>query len=191
MASSKIHVPQHRKDTTGRNQREGLSAEQLFKQIVHSFGWKWANASRNENYKAHIDCWVQVDDVGKFSVDVKAAKRVARRNRNGDWAKIQDEYHWVEWTGRSGYPGWVRGKATWIAFGTCEDSFIMVDRRRLETAVEAMILSKRHISPRSQWDCMDGVLWKRQGNKDEMTLLASSQLWGIQGTWLLTNPDMS
>ena len=190
MSSAQIYVPQHRKDTTGRNQREGLSAEQRFAEICEKRGWEVIQATRDENYKQHIDCWVNVSDngkhVGSFSVDVKAAKRVARRDRNRNFTQVQDNLHWVEWTGRSGWPGWVRGKAKWMAFGMCDGSFLMVDRACLETVVELMILSKRQISPRSQWDCTNGVLWKRRGNKDEMTMVSTDQMHQIKGTWVLT-----
>ena len=73
-----------------------------------------------------------------------------------------------------------------MAFGMCDGSFLMVDRGCLETTVEPMIASKRHISPQSQWDCTDGVLWKRRGNKDEMTMVSTDQMHQIKGTWVLT-----
>lgn len=191
MASSKIFVPRHRRDTTGQNQREGLSAEKRFETLCQRNGWEVVQATRDENYKQHIDCWVNVSEDGKhvgcFSVDVKAAKRVARRDRRNQFTEVQDKLHWVEWTGRSGWPGWVRGKAKWMAFGMCDGSFLMVDRARLESEVEPMIASKRHISPNTQWDCTDGVLWKRRGNKDEMTMVSTPQLRDIPGTWTLRN----
>lgn len=189
MSSSNIYVPRHRRDTTGQNQREGLSAEKRFEKICQQKGWEVVQATRDENYKKHIDCWVNVSSqgkhVGNFSVDVKAAKRVARRDRNNKFTNVQDELHWVEWTGRSGWPGWVRGKAKWMAFGMCDGSFLMVDRARLESFVDPLIQSKRTISPKTQWDCTDGVLWKRRGNKDEMTLITTSQMYSIPNTWLL------
>lgn len=183
--SSTIHIPRHPRDTTGTNQREGLSAETLFHQVCRSHGWDIVNATRDENYKDHIDCWVHISLEKKYSVDVKAPKRVARRDRHGQLTFVQDKLHWVEWCGRSGMPGWVRGKAYWIAFGLLNGTFLMVHRQGLQSLVESLIRKKGYARGKSQWDCTDGILWNRRGNKDRMTLLNTNQLRSVPYTWTL------
>ena len=181
------YVPQHFKDTTGINQKEGEGAEMRFKRICGSYGYKVDQATRNENYRQHIDCWVTVviNDkyIGRFSVDVKAAKRIARRDRNGNFAPVQDKLHWVEWTNRGGGNGWVRGHADKIAFGMCDGSFTIVRRQALEDYIGPIIESKRNYRPRNQFDCVNGVLWKRYGNKDEMTMVTTDELYALPGTF--------
>lgn len=185
-----IIVPRHSLDVTGVNQHDGLSAERRFHmKCEYMMGWSVVESSTSENCRDHIDCWVNVSSKGKhigcFSVDVKAAKRIARRDASGNMAPVQDKYHWVEWTGRSGYNGWVRGKAKWIAFSMCDGSFLMVNRANLEAYVGPLIEAKRDVSPKTQWECVDGILWKRQGNKDEMTLISSDQLRELKHTWTI------
>ena len=180
----KSYVPQHFKDITGINQKQGESAETRFQKLYKDLNYTIEHATPTENYKKHIDFWVSRKNL-RFSVDVKAAKRIARRDRNGHFTQVQDKLHWIEWSNRGGGSGWVRGKADKIAFGMCNGNFILVQRQALKDYIGPIIESKRHIKPRNQFECVDGILWKRRGNKDEMTLVRTDVLHQIPGTFVI------
>lgn len=181
-------VPRYAGDVDGRCQREGIRAEIKFKRLCERHGWGVKLANFNDNYRDHIDCFIFVkvnNETKIYSVDVKAAKRISRRDRRGNFAKVQDTWHWVEWHHHGGGKGWIQGKANWIAFGMLDGSFLMVDRFRLKLYTEKRMEYRRYTYGKTAHDCKDGILWQRRGNKDSMTMFNTTTLYAIPGTWLL------
>lgn len=169
--NKKIVVPRHRRDRNGSARQMGMKAEQAFWCCCQKEGYKWENASKAQNCTEHIDCFITKD--GKtLSVDVKSAKKIARYD-----SKPQDKLIWVEWTARDGRIGWARAAVDYIAFQMLSKQFLMVKNEELRAHVEPLIEQNKHIvRPESQKDAVNGVLWKRAGNKDEMTLIPSEDL---------------
>ena len=178
MSNWKIVVPRNRRDTWGTNQRQGLSAEKMFRRKVLSEGCDWQASSPHENRKYHIDCWVD-----SWSVDVKAAKRIARRNTCGQLNRVQDDLHWIEHRTIIGTPGWAHSKhLDYVAFQMLDESFICVERRKLSILLNERVKANRGKKPRNQYMSKDGVLWTRKGRKDSMTLFTTAQLLQLEGT---------
>jgi hypothetical protein len=76
---------------------------------------------------SHVD---YISDFGK--IDVKARKRVARKDAN-----VQDDLVWLEFKNVQGKFGWLYGKADWIAFERDED-FVLVKRHDLALMAEKL-----------------------------------------------------
>jgi hypothetical protein len=178
MASSKIIVTKNARDFDGTCQNEGLSAEEAFKQRVAERGGVWRNANREENIYNHIDCFV--DDK---AFDIKAAKRIARRNRRGMKGKVQDDFHWVEHVGITGFPGWCHSRQMdCLAFQMLDGRFLIVDRPTLAPFLSMRVDFHGGKLAKSQYTAKDGILWRRKGRKDAMTLFSTAQLLSLSGT---------
>ena len=174
-------VPKHRRDASGQAQKMGYWAETHFKASCESKNFKWENASKEENCNQHIDCHVTTPKGMKFTVDVKAAKKIARGDR-----KPQDKWTWIEWTARDGRPGWARSNVDFIAFAMLNGSFLLVKTEELKEYVEPMIEKyKRVLRLDSQRDAKNGLLWRRNGNKDAMTLIATDELALLPNSFFL------
>jgi hypothetical protein len=172
---SNIFVPRNSKDVDGTCQKEGLSAEEAFKQRVAERGGVWRNANREENIYRHIDCFVDAK-----SFDVKAPKRIARRNRRGMKGVVQDALHWVEHVGITGYPGWSHSKhMDFLAFQMLDNTFIVVKRVELAMFLDERVAFHGGKLATSQYTAKDGVLWRRKGRKDAMTLFSTDQLLAL------------
>tara|TARA_B110000908_G_scaffold86121_1_gene102915 strand:- start:506 stop:1051 length:546 start_codon:yes stop_codon:yes gene_type:complete len=178
MAASEIVVPRNARDSSGINQVEGLNAEESFKQHVEDMGCSWRTSSTHENRRLHIDCWVD-----NWSVDVKAAKRISRRDHRGQLNKVQDALHWVEHRTIVGTPGWAHSQhLDYVAFQMLDGTFLCVERRRLSNLLTERVEAKRGIQPGNQYMAQDGVLWTRRGRRDAMTLFTTAQLKALEGT---------
>jgi len=176
--SSKIQVPRNERDADGSCQKEGLSAEEDFKKRVAERGGVWRNANREENIYKHIDCFVD----GK-AFDIKAAKRIARRNRRGMKGKVQDAFHWVEHQGITGHPGWCHSRhMDYLAFQMLNGSFLVVNRAVLSSYLNERVKFLGGKLAKSQYTAVDGVLWRRKGRADAMTLFSTAQLLSLFGT---------
>lgn len=180
-ANKKIIVPRHYRDRDGSSRQMGVKAEQSFWIICNKKKYEWKNATKHENCSKHIDCYITHPDHGIISVDVKASKKIARSD-----LKTQDTWTWIEWTARNGKPGWGRSEVDFIAFQMLTGDFLMVNRCELQNLVQPLIESKKHIvRVESQHHAKNGILWRRAGNKDEMTLIRSDELAFLKKSFFL------
>jgi hypothetical protein len=171
-------VPRNKRDISGINQMEGLSAEEAFKHRVESKGCTWLGSTHYENRKQHIDCWVD-----NWSVDVKAAKRISRRNRRGQLNEVQDALHWAEHRTIVGTPGWAHSRdLDYVAFQMLDGTFLCVERCRLSNLLNKRVKANRGKKGRNPYMARDGVLWTRCGRWDAMTLFTTAQLKALEGT---------
>ena len=62
----------------------------------------------------------------------------------------------------------------------------MVDRQELETFITPLIEQNKHIiRVNSQKEALNGILWKRYGNKDAMTLIDTEQLALLKNSFFI------
>lgn len=103
----------------------GNEAEILFSDLVsQQKGFDIETATQEEDYK-HIDFWVTAPDGTRFSVDVKARKRIGAGDQ-----KQQDDQIWLELRNVKGDYGWLFSDVDVIAF-EFEHAFFMVQRKKL------------------------------------------------------------
>lgn len=104
----------------------GLIDEELVTEAVEkTLGGTCEKASRDEDMYDHIDFWWDSPRKGRIGVDVKGIKKNSRNDKKQD-----DTIHWLELQGVSGKPGWLYGKAEYIAFRTFS-KIIFVNREKL------------------------------------------------------------
>lgn len=115
-------------DESGECLERGLSTEQLFKELCEERGWLVEKTAFKQELK-HIDFLITTPNRKKpIKIDVKAQKKVSRKDDN-----VQDELCWIEICGVRG-SGWLSGGSDIIAFER-NDSFILVKREELERYV--------------------------------------------------------
>ena len=129
MTDQNIITQKNKYDKTGECLQTGLGAEQIFDRIAKLKCFEVRNAKRRENMQKHIDKYI-TDDVGTWSVDIKARKKTRRSDD-----KAQDDWIWIEFQNVRGNAGWLYGEADQIAFET-QDNFVIVDRDSLIKYVE-------------------------------------------------------
>ena len=132
MNNQELVIPKNKYDKTGECLQSGLGAEQLFAQIAASKHLEIKNSKRRENIQKHIDKYV-TDDVGTWSVDIKARKKTRRSDDNA-----QDDWIWIEFQNVRGNTGWLYGEADYIAFET-RDNFVIVKKDSLIEYVEGAV----------------------------------------------------
>jgi len=109
----------------------GQCAEDLFVEMARKRGWAVLDATKEQNYKEHWDYLLRKPDLACY-VEVKGMKRV---NRN---ANQNDQMICIELQGNTGYPGWLYGKATHIAF-LMREGFVLLSRPKLVEKIESII----------------------------------------------------
>lgn len=110
-----MKVTQERLD---RCQRDGDYFEDLFKQKVESKGLRYNEATQEDDWYKHIDCYVN-----GYGVDIKGNRHL--------------ETIWLEYTNVNGNKGWLRGEALYIAMHINElDAFSIYYRQELLKFVE-------------------------------------------------------
>jgi hypothetical protein len=107
----------------------GNQAEKRFVQLCHNRKFPLRPATKNENMVHHFDYVVQDANDRFAKIEVKAMK-AARRG-------MQPSPHiiYVELKNIHGGPGWIYGKADYIAFEQ-PNGFLLVDRLQLLDLVE-------------------------------------------------------
>lgn len=108
----------------------------------HFFGGKCYRSSdeetrRREDRYDHIDFWWDSPKKGKIGVDAKGLKKSKRTDANYD-----DTIQWLELKGVTGYPGWLYGKAEYIAFRT-NNAIIYTRRDKLAKFAEEKVKGKK------------------------------------------------
>lgn len=142
----------------------GNEAEILFSDLVSAQkGWDIQPATQEEDYQ-HIDFWVTHPDGARFSVDVKARKRIGAGDQ-----KRQDDQIWLELRNVKGDRGWLFSNVDVIAF-EFEDAFFLVQRKVLADWVI------ENVDPDDTVDLAHQALCKvysRKGRSDKLTLIQS------------------
>jgi hypothetical protein len=106
--------------------KKGLIDESFVMDAVkHTLGGEVEKSSGNEDVRDHIDFWWDSPKKGRIGIDVKGIKKNSRSDKKPD-----DTIQWLELQGVTGYPGWLYGKAEYIAFRTFT-KIIFVKRDRL------------------------------------------------------------
>ena len=103
--------------------------------LYKRYGYNCIRSTDRENIYDHIDFFVTNPKLNnsKISIEVKGIKK---EKREDVW--FNDAIQWIEHTGRSGYPGWVYGKADFIVFVTFSD-IIFVPTKELRKLSEQVL----------------------------------------------------
>jgi len=90
--------------------KDGKYFEKLFKEKVLSNNLKWKEATKEEDWYKHIDCYVN-----GYGVDIKGNRHL--------------ETIWLEHTNVNGNKGWLRGDAYYIAMFIMELNCFSIYKR--------------------------------------------------------------
>ena len=110
----------------------GDNAVVLFDAIATGMGYKITPATRNQDIYEHFDRILQKDGK-KFTVQIKSKKRVSSSDAN-----LQDEFIWVQYQSVHGHPGWMFGKADYIAL-QMTSYFLLIKRQTLLSVADSLI----------------------------------------------------
>lgn len=158
---------------------------EIDKEATHLFliqcvkrGWKATKATKKQDMFEHWD-WEISKDRESMLIDIKGLKRINSKDKTQDDSKI-----WLEYENVNGDPGWLQGKADFIAFLTNE-GFIFVNRTKLlehswklvnwaQPPKESVRDKKIHtVYQRSQW-----------GRKDVIAMITKEELLSLpHATW--------
>ena len=117
--------------------KAGKSDEELVMGLLSSqMGGSVNRASKDEDYKDHIDFWWETHDGNKFGVDVKGLNRVCGVDKEYD-----DTIHWVRLVDKQGREDRYYVKADYIAFRTMK-KVIFVKWKKLVEFVLEMVKGK-------------------------------------------------
>lgn len=110
----------------------GTMAEQSFVNCLRSHGHKIDKSRANQDMFEHWDYLVD----GKYRVEVKSRKKAKRSDDSPN-----DSIIYVEFANVRGDPGWLYGKADFIAFER-KEGFLLVNRQKLILLAESLISSQ-------------------------------------------------
>ena len=166
MTQQNLIIQKNKYDKTGECLQTGLGAEQLFDQIAASKHLEVKNAKRRDNIQKHIDKYI-TDDVGTWSVDIKARKKTRRSDNNA-----QDDWIWIEFQNVRGNTGWLYGEADCIAFET-QDNFVIVKKDSLIEYVENAVDMGKSVKYSGE---AKYKTYRRAGRSDLLTMVELSEI---------------
>jgi hypothetical protein len=101
--------------------------------VSKSLGGDCSKGTDKEDKEDHIDFWWDSPKKGRISVDVKGMKKNKRTDKEYD-----DTIQWLELQNVNGGPGWLYGKAEYIAFRTKTKIMFVVREKLLSFALEVV-----------------------------------------------------
>ena len=114
-----------------------LDEEFVAKLRVAAKGGTVAVSSEEDDIHNHVDFWWTPSNSSlRMGVDVKGLKKIRRND-----SRVNDNDTWIETMNVRGKPGWVYGKATYIAFRRI-GKVVFVERKALAKFVETKIAGK-------------------------------------------------
>ena len=158
----------NRHDRDGSSAIMGQTAEDLFEGWLKQEKRTYRKATLPEQYK-HIDFVVVSEKLNKeVTIDVKASKKVSRRDEN-----INTDILWVEFKNVKGNAGWLYGNNDFTAFHKVdENAFYLVKTADLAKLCENL--------------CNQGIVttssdalyhrYTRAGRKDELSMIKFEDL---------------
>lgn len=159
----------HTLDITGNCQKIEKKSEILFDRLASKEGYFLEEANPYENKILHWDRKLHKSQY-HYTVDIKGMKKI---NRSDDYP--DDCMLLVEYVGGEGYPGWLQGKADYIAFQV-KEGFIFVDRKilRAHSVKTVKWFSKPQPSPPNNKE--KHIVYRRPGRKDLFVYLTKEEI---------------
>lgn len=137
---------------------DGLLDENFVMEAVsNTLGGYVTKSTKKEDMYDHIDFWWNSPKQGKIGIDVKGIRKNSRHD-----ADVDDTINWIEILNVSGNPGWIYGKATYIAFRT-KKNILFVKNTKLQTYANEKTKGKPIVNynPNEFY-----VPYQRKGRKD-------------------------
>lgn len=114
-----------------------VDEEFVAKLLLDAKGGKIIHSTSEDDILNHIDFWWTPNGSSEsLGVDVKGLKKIRRND-----FRINDVDTWIETMNVLGKPGWVYGKATYIAFRRIR-KVLFVKRQTLASYIEGKIAGK-------------------------------------------------
>jgi hypothetical protein len=157
------------KYATATTQRMGRDAELRFMKICDDYFYCVRHATRYENTVEHFDFWVDWGARQAAKVEVKAMK-ARRRGMAADPTVI-----YLETKNVSGGPGWLFGKADYIAFEQ-HRGFLLVRR----TDLVELLRMRRDKMTRATRSGISGTIYSRPNRADEVAILDIGDIKTLQ-----------
>ena len=164
---------------------DGKASENRFKSIIESYGKSVVEATRKQNIEDHIDFFIGDSD-NYVSVDVKGPKGKDRTDPNKKVKPLSETWTWVEFKNVNGDPGWLYGKANYIAFEV-EEGFLIVKRTDLISFCQEHVDMKTIVE--NAWEGKYRLYTRKKFKRsDEISYI---ELYKINGAILLHDKDKS
>ena len=160
--------------------RIGKKGEQMFMDYLTLAGYSPYSATGKQDMYDHIDVLFDFNGV-KVGVDVKLMKKLQRYD-----STVTRDFHFLELNNFSGKPGWVYGKAAYIAF-ELDNCFVMVRPVQLQAWIDANV--KKHLYARCAKEAL-GCVYGRPNADDKMTLIPTPHLLSIASKVIMNNGDV-
>ena len=114
--------------------QRGLIDETFIMEAVSkTLGGDCEKSSSMEDIEDHIDFWWNSPKKGRIPMDAKGIKKNSRSDKTFD-----DTIQWLELQNVNGRPGWLYGKAEYIAFRTLFRIIFVKREKLLSFALEAI-----------------------------------------------------
>ena len=145
--------------------KAGAEKEQKFANLlVLRNGEVISHSDRSTDIKDHIDLFWTKDNK-TFSFDVKGLKKSNRSDINTD-----SSIHWIEISNVRGNPGWLYGKADYIAFET-DKEWLLVKRRKLIDLINSKVTDTAVKNTKELY-----TYYQRYGKKDIIVKVLTKDL---------------
>lgn len=154
----------------------GLAKENEFGDLlIKKNGGSYVHASSRDDMWNHIDLFYTKDDK-TYSFDVKSMKKSNRKDATPD-----DQIHWIELQNVRGNPGWIYGKADFIAFELM-NSWLIVKRKSIIDWIDKKVSNKTISKSKDFY-----TLYQRWGRNDIVVKVKISDLREIANFILTKN----
>ena len=152
---------------------EGHSAENLFEEEAVLRKYIVRRATKQENMHDHIDMFMEGLSKSdskpvEVSVDIKARKRVSRRDK-----KFNDDWVWIEMKNVQGKDGWLYGKANFIVFER-ENDFVLAPRKNIIELINSKVRFDLGFVDRAYQAKYQ--VYQRKGRRDQITQIKMSDI---------------
>ena len=159
----------------------GQTAADLFEEVAKRKGWIVIKATKEQDYKEHWDYALRQQNDAYF-IEVKGLKRLNRS------AQQDDQMICIELQGNTGYPGWLYGKSTHIAF-LMKEGFLLLDRLKLVAMIEQLVDINGKINPSIPNKKLHTIYRRvKFGHKDKIIYITKQELlsvphkiWEVEG----------
>ena len=156
--------------------QEGLAKEKEFGDLlVEKNGGSYVHASRKDDMFNHIDLFYTKENE-TYSFDVKSMKKSNRKD-----SKVDDQIHWIELQNVRGNPGWIYGKADFIAFELM-NSWLIVNREKIIDWIDKKVTNKTISKSKDFY-----TYYQRWGRQDIVVKVKTSDLREIANFILTKN----